>query len=119
MEFGKDVGGAEFYTAGRDSGGNGVIRFGDYKDLRFIAEMLVHEALEAILVEDHRRFHCTDFELGNRGYHFLFDHDYFDSVGPKLLDAMLSSGFFRLVDGRPKKRMACGKGKKKGKGKGK
>jgi hypothetical protein len=35
---------------------------------------------------------------------FHFDHHYLDSIGPKLCDALLTSGMFRLVDCRPKRR---------------
>jgi len=95
------VGGAEFY---KNKDGDGLVRFGKFNDLGFIAEMLVHEAVEAILVEDFKRFACTEKVDEDYRYQFHFDHDYLCTLGPKILDALLSSGFFKLVDGRPKKK---------------
>jgi hypothetical protein len=98
LTFDKKQKGASFWCNGRRSGGRGEICIGKYKDLRTRAEMLVHEVLEAIFVEDGKRSHPTSYEQDNGRYTFHFDHDYFDGVGPKVTDALLSSGMFRLKE---------------------
>lgn len=91
----KSVGGARFYSWGKNSKGTGLIEIGNY-DKRTCAELLMHEITEAILVEDGKRFIETDREKCNERYLFMFTHDYLDTFGPKLLEAITTSGFFEL-----------------------
>ena len=100
LKFKNGLGGGEFYCDGKHGGGKGLIVIENYKETRRVAEVLCHEILEAILVEDYKRFACTSRELSNPRYFFQFSHDYLDTVGQKLLDALLTSGFFKLMNGR-------------------
>ena len=54
------------------------------------------------MVEDGKRFIPTGHEPGNARYEFHFNHDYLDGFGPKVVDALLTSGMFALKE--PKKR---------------
>jgi hypothetical protein len=92
--------GAEFYCNGKETTCRGEIIIGDYQDLRGICEILIHEALEAILCEDCKRYYQTSHEACNERYLFMFDHDYLDGLCPKLLDALLTSDLFKLTDNR-------------------
>jgi hypothetical protein len=114
LTFDRDLDGGCFYSYGKTSEGDAEIIVGHYKDLRYCAEILLHEITEAILCEDDKRFSCTAFDDDNSRYLFMFPHDYLDTIGPKLLDALLTSGFFSLIDGRPHM-PKCKKSKKKGK----
>jgi len=108
LKFKKSERGASFYCNGADAQGNGLVEIGDYGDVEFVGGIIIHEALEAILFEDGKRL-CPPVNEGDHTrYVFLFDHDYLDGLQNKILDALLTSGFFKLVDGRKKKR----KGKK-------
>jgi hypothetical protein len=111
LRFKKSVGGAHFYCNGPNSYGNGLIEVGDYPDLPFIGGIIIHEALEAILYEDGKRL-CPPVNDGDHSrYVFLFDHDYLDGLQNKILDALLTSGFFKLKDGRKRKMAKKSKGK--------
>lgn len=114
LRFRKGVEGACFYSNGPKTDGDGVIEIGDYKDVTFVGGVLIHEILEAILYEDCKRFKPPVVGDDHSRYLFCFDHDYLDGLQNKLLDAMLTSGFFRLVDGRKKHMAKKKKGKKKG-----
>lgn len=108
LKFRKDMAGGCFYSNGPNSEGDGVIEIGEYRDLGFVCEVVLHEALEAILWEDGRRL-CPPCADGDHSrYVFLFDHDYLDGLPAKLIDALLTSGFFRVVDGRPKRKAKKG-----------
>lgn len=113
LRFRKGNSGACFYSNGPDTNGNGVIEIGDYKDLEFVCGIIIHELVEAILYEDGRRYCPPVVEGDHSRYLFCFDHDYLDGFQNKVLDALLTSGFFRLVDRRPKVAKKKG-GKKKG-----
>jgi len=102
LTFARKANGGAFWCNGKKLEGRGEIEVGHYKDLRFCAEILCHEAIEAIFTEDHVRYADTSYENSNDNRIFHFDHRYLDTVGPKLLDALLTSGMFRLVDCRPK-----------------
>ena len=117
LRFRKGVDGACFYSNGRNTDGNGVIEIGDYKDLSFVGGVLTHETLEAILYEDCKRYKPPVAGDDHSRYLFCFDHDYLDGLQNKLLEALLTSGFFKLVDVR-KKKMVHSK-KRKGGGCGK
>jgi hypothetical protein len=59
------------------------------------ASVLIHEVLESILMYDGKRW--ENIIGDNRTvYLFSFDHDYLDQLGPKVLDALLSSGALKL-----------------------
>lgn len=87
------------------------------KSLHHVVSNLVHEIFEATLCEEGKRWGHDEVPDDCTRKMFVFEHDYLHVLGPKLLDAMLSSGFFRLVDGRPG--MGRKRGGKKGKGCGK
>lgn len=76
----------------------------DCKSLHHVASNLVHEIIEATLCEDFKRWGDDDDPGDCSRKLFVFDHDYLRTFGPKIVDALLSSGFFKLVDGRPKGR---------------
>jgi hypothetical protein len=103
LTFRKGQKGASFFCNGRKSEGRGEISIGLYKDLRGRAEILCHEIIEAILVEDGKRLCQTGFEESNKSYRFHFDHDYLDGLSPKILDALLTSGMFQLRNIKPNK----------------
>lgn len=66
-------------------------------DPRYTAEMLIHEVLEIILSTDEKRYRPNWQQAGDHSrYLFVFDHDYFQGVGPNLLTALLASGMFEL-----------------------
>lgn len=113
LTFRKDQKGGSFWCNGRKSEGRGEICIGAYKDKQARAEILIHEAVEAILVEDGKRSHATSYEQENGRYQFHFGHDYFDGFGPKLLDALLTSGMFRLIESKAKKKVSRSRGKAK------
>lgn len=117
LRFRKGVDGACFYSNGPKTGGDGVIEIGDYKDVTFVGGVLIHEILEAILYEDCKRYKPPVCGDDHSRYLFCFDHDYLDGLQNKLLEALLTSGFFKLVDVR-KKKMVHSK-KRKGGGCGK
>ena len=100
LKFSKKQAGGCFYRFGRKSEGDAEICIGKYKELHYCAEILCHEIMEAILVEDGKRFSCTEYDPCKDRYLFQFSHDYLDGLGPKLLEALLTSGLFKLVDGR-------------------
>jgi hypothetical protein len=102
LRFSRKASGGSFWCSGKKSEGRGEIEIGHYKDLRGCAEILCHEALESIFAEDNVRYSNTSYDIDNNNRIFHFDHRYFDSIGPKLLDALLTSGMFRMVDCRPK-----------------
>jgi hypothetical protein len=73
-----------------------------------IANCIIHEAVEAILLEDVKRLtphntHISNICDDNTRYIFHFDHDYLCQFTYKLQDALLTSGFFKLTDPRKKK----------------
>lgn len=107
LTFDRKQSGGGFWCHGRKSEGRGEICIGHYKSLRNCAEILCHEVVEAILHEDDKRF-SVGREDTNATRQFQFDHDYLNGFGPKLADALLTSGMFKLKDCRPKK------GKKRG-----
>jgi len=68
-------------------------------DPRNTAEMLVHEVLEIILSTDEKRYRPNWQQAGDHSrYLFVFDHDYFQGVGPNLLTALLGTGMFELKE---------------------
>lgn len=86
--------------------------------LQEMANSVMHEALEAVLLQDVKRLtpnctHIGDVCDDNTRYVFHFDHDYLCTLTYKLQYALLTSGFYKIVDGRPDRMK-----KKKGKGKG-
>lgn len=100
--------GAEYTD--RDSDGRGLMLIGT-KDwnVREVADLIVHESLEAILMEDFKRYtpnmnHISDVCDDTSRFLFVFDHDYLVGFSHKVLDALESSGFFKLADGRPKRK---------------
>lgn len=100
LTFDKKLSGGEFYCNGKKSTGRGEIYVGDYKDLRGCVEILLHEVIESILCEEDKRFFCSGLEDNNSNRLFIFNHDYFDTLCPKILGSMLSSGMIKLVDNR-------------------
>jgi hypothetical protein len=100
LTFDRKQSGGAFWVNGRKSEGRGEICIGAYKSLRTRAEILVHEITEAILIED-RRFFYDGEDTASRDRKYKFDHGYLVGLGPKLVDALLTSGMFRLVDCRP------------------
>ena len=99
IKFDHDSSGAGFQTCGDYP----TVTLGtDCKSLHHVASNLIHEVIEAVLVEDFKRWADDDDPADCSRKLFVFDHDYFRSFGPKVLDGLLSSGFFKLVDGRPK-----------------
>lgn len=74
------------------------------KSLHHVASNVVHEVVEVILSEDMKRWGDDNDPLDCTRKLFVFDHDYLRTFGPKVVDALVSSGFFKLVDARPKKR---------------
>lgn len=103
LTFDRKQSGGAFWINGRKSEGKGEICIGHYRNLRNCAEILCHEMVEAILVEDDKRFCSTGRQDNSARRRFQFDHDYLDNIGPKLVDALLTSGMFKLKDCRPKK----------------
>lgn len=103
LVFSKSQSGGAFWCYGKDESGQGEIRIKSQRELHATAEILCHEALEAIFAEDGVRFANMNREPGNENMIIMFDHHYFNTVGPKLLDALLSSGMFKLIDNRKQK----------------
>lgn len=99
LKFSESTGG-QFYCSGKNGGGDGEIYVGRYKDISRFAEVLLHEIIEAILVEDNKRYAKTGIQDGNENRLFIFDHEYFDVFVYKILDGMISSGFFKIIDNR-------------------
>jgi hypothetical protein len=86
--------GAEFSTRGHS--GHGVITIGtQWKDKAHQVNMLIHEILEAILVEDYKRYKDSSPHGVNDRYLFVFDHDYLDGLGPKIGAALRSAGVLK------------------------
>jgi hypothetical protein len=59
------------------------------------ASILIHEILEGILMYDNKRWQQI-IEDNRMVYLFAFDHEYLSGLGPKILDALVSSGVFKL-----------------------
>jgi len=72
----------------------------EHAGLETQAVSIIHEALEAIMIEDSKRF--LNYTNSHNRPHFIFhfDHDYLCQLEWKLLDALVSSGFFKLMDGK-------------------
>jgi len=98
LKFDKN-GGASFQTYSDKGRGEIVIGL-KYPDLEEVAEKIVHEAVEAILATDDKRSYNYTGSHEEPNYLFHFDHDYLCSFTYKLVDALVSSGFFKIVDGR-------------------
>lgn len=99
-------------------GGRGEIIVGTKSNhLPTIAGLVAHEAMESILITDGKRFCPHNSKRDDSNIHdhvFIFNHEYLnDGFDVKVVDALVTSGFFKLVDGR--RSVACKKKKKKGK----
>lgn len=99
LKFSEPTGGC-FYCSGKSGSGDGEIYIGKYKDISRVAEILLHEIIEAILVEDSKRFVPTGLLDDNSNRLFMFTHEYFDMLICKIIDGMKSSGFFKIIDNR-------------------
>ena len=95
LKFSEPTGGC-FYCNGKNGGGGGEIYVGKYTDISRFTEILLHEIIEAILVEDNKRYMKTGTMESNENRLFIFDHEYLDSFIPKIIDGMISSGFFKI-----------------------
>lgn len=85
----------------REKDGKGEMIIGtQYSGLAGQAASVIHEAFEAIMMEDCRRFFNYTNSHNRPNFIFVFDHDYLCSLEWKLLDALISSGFFKIVDGK-------------------
>lgn len=85
----------------RSSDGKGEIIIGTKcPGLEHQSASIIHEALEVILMEDYKRFFNYTNSHNRPNYIFIFDHDYLCKLEYKLLDALVSSGFFKIVDGK-------------------
>lgn len=98
LKFNKKSGGAKFSTIAKT--GRGEIILGTKHGLEKQATNLIHESLESILVEDNKRFYGYTNSSDEPYLIFIFDHDYLCSLEHKLFDALISSGFFKLMDGK-------------------
>jgi len=109
LTFNSNHSGARFACCGierngKKKDGRGEIEIGTKQnDLRDCAERVVHEVMEAIFVEDDKRWGHSS-ESQDCEYLFSFGHDYLCSFDKKVVDGLLTSGFFKLTDGRPKRR---------------
>ena len=104
LKFKPKHAGASFWS--HDDKGCGCIEIGtDYSDLRYLASVMLNEIIEAVLYEDGKRFKPSIAQNDDHTrYVFHFDHEYLNSeLCNKLLEAMLTSGFFKLADPRKKK----------------
>lgn len=99
LKFNKNVNGASFST--HSAKGRGEITIGTKEtDIEELAERVGHEAIEAILTEDDKRFCNFTCSYDDPNYIFIFNHDYLCGFTYKLIDALVLSGFFKIVDGR-------------------
>lgn len=86
----KKVGG---YFSTHGVKGRGVIELGTkWKDKENLVNILIHEILEAIFVEDNKRYNDQSGYESSRDYLFVFDHDYLHGLGPKVGAALRSVG---------------------------
>lgn len=98
----KKTSGGEFYCWGKKRKGSGEIFIENTESLNTLVEILFHEIMEATLTEEYKRYQKTGLSLNNQSLTFLFDHEYFDMLCPKVLSALLDTGFVQLVDMRAK-----------------
>lgn len=83
--------GGYFTTHGAD--GRGFIELGTrWKDKENLVDVLIHEVLEAIMVEDFKRYTDQSGYESSRDYIFVFDHDYLHGLGAKVGVALRSVG---------------------------
>jgi hypothetical protein len=96
--FSKILTGGRFSTLGtetKDTGRGQLVVGTKFPDIRYRASVLIHEILEAILAVDCKR--SSHQQNGEERHIFVFDHDYMDTLGEKVLDAMLTSECF-IID---------------------
>jgi hypothetical protein len=99
LKFDPSISGAHFSTC--ENSGRGSICIGTkVKDINWLADLVLHESIEAILCEDNMRLYRAVNGSKEFDYTFVFNHEYFSGFTNKLLDAMKSSGFFVVRDGR-------------------
>ena len=96
----KKTNGGEFYCWGKKRHGKGQIYVENAKDLRTVVEILLHEVMEATLVEENKRYSVASVDQGNANRVFIFTHEYYETFCPKVLNSLLESGFVQLVDRR-------------------
>ena len=100
LKFDKTTGASSCEMA-RDGDGKGQMTIGtEYHGLESQAASVIHEAFEAIMMEDSKRFFNYTNSHNRPNFIFIFDHDYLCTLEWKLLDALVSSGFFKIVDGK-------------------
>jgi len=103
FKFDPNKTGARFGS--NSSSGDGVMVIGTHnRALGDCAERILHEVMEAVAVEDNKRFYNYRSNSNDPDYIFVFDHDYLCGYTHKIIDGIVSSGFFRVRDGRPKLR---------------
>lgn len=98
LRFDKSNGEGSFVTMTKS--GKGKITIGTQYGLADQAAKVVHESIEAILTEDDKRFYNYTNSHERANFVFIFDHDYLCQLEHKLIDALLTSGFFKLTDGK-------------------
>ncbi len=83
--------GGFFDTHGVD--GCGCIELGTkWTNKENLIDVLIHEVLEAIMVEDFKRYTDQSGYGSSRDYLFVFDHDYLHGLGAKVGAALRSVG---------------------------
>lgn len=107
LQFNPNKSGGYFNTC--KLSGDGLVEIGTRnRALADVAERVFHEVAEVVSVESGKRFHHYRSNSDDPDYLFVFNHDDFTRMVPEIIDGLVSSGFFRVVDGLPKKE----KGKK-------
>lgn len=98
LKTSKKIHGAYFHTA-RKKDSRGEIGITSKATKEITAGYIIHEVIEAILTEDDKRFYNYTNSSEDPNYVFMFDHDYLCGLVHKILDALLSSGIFKLNGG--------------------
>ena len=92
--------GARFGCNSADGDGSIVIGTRN-RALKDMAARVMHEVMECVATEDQKRFYNYRSNSNDPDYIFVFDHDYLCGYTDKIIDGIISSGFFKVVDGRP------------------
>ncbi len=97
LKFPRSESNASFASTGTHIG---YIKIGKkHRDTQSFINDLVHECIEAILTTDLKRWYDKwDGEKEQRGILCVFDHQYLSALAPKIVTALLSTGFFEVQD---------------------
>ena len=100
----KQHSGGMFWTRGKSCDGIGDIYIGvkEFNNLKNRAGKVFHEVAEAMLCDDNKRLSRPAPSHEEPDYMFVFDHDYLNEFCDKMVESLITTGYFRITEGNPK-----------------